>query len=132
MITHPLPQDYQEFIECPINSIEDFLALLGGKCAAFITQQEPEDPYRVRINTYAFEELGPKLELADRFKHILEQQFRRKIYENPDIILTEQNYFMIIYMHATDGYRVIAQREPNGSYVFGALASPNYKKRICA
>ncbi len=132
MIAHPLPQDYQEPIECPIESLEDFLALLGGKCAAFITQQGPEDPFRVRINTYAFEELGPKLELADRFKHILEQQFRRKIYENPDIIINENNYFMIIYMHPADGYRVVAQRESNGSYIFGALASPNYRKRICA
>lgn len=128
MVQHPLPQDYQEPIRCPINSIEDFLALLGGKAAAFITQKRPHDPYKIVFNTYVFDELGLKLDLPNRFKHVLEQQVRRKIYDNPDIILKEENYFMIIYMHAADGYRVAAQRRSDGSYIFEALASPNYSK----
>ncbi len=126
----PLPQDYTCPIECPIESMDDFLALLLGHCAAFITQGGPEEPYRVRFNTYVYEEMGSKLELVNRFKYILEQQTRRKFCENPETIISENNYFMIIYMHATNGYRVVAQRLQDGSYVFGALASPNYKKRI--
>lgn len=128
----PLPQDYNVPIACTIESMEDFLALIGGKCAAIITQKEQQDSYKVRFNTYAFDELGSNIQLVDRFKFHLEQQTRRKIYENPEIILEEQNYFVIIYMHASDGYRVVAQREEDGSYIFGALASPNYKKQTAS
>ncbi len=122
-----LPQDYTIPIDLDNNfNITTFMNLLSDKAAAFIIGLDSEN-YKVIFNTYNYMDIYDKMTDIDRFRHHMEQNRRRKIAANWNIILDQQPWFMIIYMYAEGGYRIGATfNSVNGKYEFGAYATSEF------
>ncbi len=113
----------------PNFNINDFMSLLEDKCAAFVIE-DSLGKYQVIFNTYNFmhEEDMSKMSLVDVFRHSIEQRKRSLIVNDWSLVLNKKPIFMVIYMHSHDGYRVGATLKKNGTYEFGAFASPEFIK----
>ena len=112
--------------------INDFIDLLSDNCAAFIIESGTPRNYKIIFNTYNFMEIYDTMSVNDKFRFHVEQK-KRKFYADynnlPEIIAMDP-IFMIIYMYGSDGYRVGAGITDQGTFEFGAFASPAFYEQL--
>ena len=127
-----LPLDYMKPFDMETLTIDTYLDLIAQSCAALYVQDTPESEYQCIFNTYKFDEMGAEFHssIIAKYKFSLEQRRRNQIAENHDIIKNKNYHFMILYMYPLLGYKVIAVRTADGTYEFGAYASPEYLESI--
>ncbi len=114
--------------------IHDFIQLLSDKCAAFFIESDKQTNYKVIFNTYNFMAIYDNMTLNDKFKFHVEQRRRQFYadYNNLSALIAMNPLFMIIYMYPHDGFRVGACPTNQGTFEFGAYASPVFYEKLMA
>ncbi len=102
-------------------TIIDFIEHLDKNCWLFCTlEKHGTDAFDFKYNYYDVI-MDPDLTCEQRIQAVFREKLKlRKLSRNKQEILNANYDFMIIYIDQYNGYRISAERQPDGSYYFQA------------